>query len=89
MIRGKQQCQITIARSKMRTERKSWDLGTRKDLVERRHHSFKGKTKARLPGGNDLVGSWSESKRNEEVTLKGRVLKGKQNGKTRLQGGTA
>lgn len=31
-----------------RTERRSWDLGTRKDLVEWLHQSGDGKTKARL-----------------------------------------
>lgn len=37
-----------IARSKRRTERKSWDLGSRKGLVEWLHQSGKGQTKARV-----------------------------------------
>lgn len=40
----------TIARSKKRTERKSWDLGTRKDLVEQLQQSGEGKTSQTASG---------------------------------------
>lgn len=52
----------TIARSKKRTERKPWDLGTRKDLLEWLHQSGEGKTKARL---YVVMTDWVSEKKNK------------------------
>lgn len=69
--------------SKKGTERKSWDLGTWKNLVEWLHQSGEGKTKARLK-----VERGQKAKGLRLLLPIGSELTRKQNDRTGLEAGT-